>query len=343
MKEIYIICDYQSRMCSKQNSIIYRSGMDKQLIKECFENNKITPCFINISDKTIYEINWRDKIVLYSSIEDHNLYYKSFFEDVIYYLKIQGAVIIPDFAFLKSNNNKVFMSQYFNVIDKNNTGNLRTQVFGCFEDLETQIDTIKFPCVVKRSDSAMSRGVYLANNKTQLMHYVKKISRTIDLKFEIKDYLRKLKHRGYKPESKYRKKFIVQEFIHGLDHDWKVLVFDNKYFVLKRNVRKNDYRASGSHRFIFTKDVPEKVLSYSKEIFEKFDVPFLSMDVGFNGTECFVFEYQGVNFGTYTMENAPYYFVFNKGKWISYTNDLQLEYVYCESVLSYIERKNYKF
>jgi len=49
----------------------------------------------------------------------------------------------------------------------------------------------------------------------------------------------------------HRSKFIVQEFIPDLSNDWKVLVFWDKYYVLRRKNRPNDFRASGSGLFSF--------------------------------------------------------------------------------------------
>ncbi len=45
-----------------------------------------------------------------------------------------------------------------------------------------------------------------------------------------------------------------QDFIPGNDHDIRVIVIGNKAFAIKRMVRKNDFRASGSGTILYEKD-----------------------------------------------------------------------------------------
>jgi glutathione synthase/RimK-type ligase-like ATP-grasp enzyme len=45
-----------------------------------------------------------------------------------------------------------------------------------------------------------------------------------------------------------------QDFIPGNDHDIRVIVVDNKAFAIKRMVRKNDFRASGSGFILYEKE-----------------------------------------------------------------------------------------
>ncbi|MBN1216079.1 MAG: hypothetical protein JXA99_11650 [Candidatus Lokiarchaeota archaeon] len=340
MNDIYFLCDYQSRFSSKYNSGIYRAGMDRSILEARLKEYDCNAVVLKVSDNKIQEIDWKDKIVAYSSIEDNDLYYKSFFEDIILFLKINQAFLLPKYEFLKANNDKIFMTLYLENISEDVFNKLKSNVFGCFEDLYYQIDKISFPCVIKRTDSAMSKGVFLAENKKQLLKYSKKVSKINDPSYEIIDFLRKYKHKEYQPESRYRKKFLVQKFIPNLINDWKILIYDDVYFVLKRFTRKNDFRASGSHKFLFTEEVPSQVLDFSKKIFEYFDTPFISLDIGFDGIESYLFEYQGVNFGTYTMENAPFYFMMKNLKWEYCKNNLILEEVYIDSIYKYLLRKN---
>jgi glutathione synthase/RimK-type ligase-like ATP-grasp enzyme len=54
------------------------------------------------------------------------------------------------------------------------------------------------------------------------------------------------------PEKGY---IYFQEFIAGNDHDIRVVVINNKAFAIKRLVRKNDFRASGSGFILYDKDL----------------------------------------------------------------------------------------
>jgi len=51
-----------------------------------------------------------------------------------------------------------------------------------------------------------------------------------------------------------------QDFIPGNDHDIRVIVIGNKAFAIKRLVRKNDFRASGSGYLQFDKNLFSKEL-----------------------------------------------------------------------------------
>ena len=45
-----------------------------------------------------------------------------------------------------------------------------------------------------------------------------------------------------------------QDFIPGNDHDMRIIIIDNKAFAIKRMVRKNDFRASGSGFILYEKE-----------------------------------------------------------------------------------------
>lgn len=54
------------------------------------------------------------------------------------------------------------------------------------------------------------------------------------------------------PEKGY---IYFQEFIPGNDHDIRVVVINDKAFAIKRLVRKNDFRASGSGHILYDRDL----------------------------------------------------------------------------------------
>lgn len=102
----------------------------------------------------------------------------------------------------------------------------------------------------KNSPLLFAHFVSILKPANKLLPYTKKvklISRTKYLLQVIKDNLRPLKHQGYTVNSLYRNKFILQSFIPDLANDWKKVIFGDKYYVLTRHVKKNDFRASGSH------------------------------------------------------------------------------------------------
>jgi hypothetical protein len=221
--------------------------------------------------------------------------------------------------------------------------NIRSKYFGTIEELSNTKYNLNLPLVIKPSVGAMSKGVSLSNTYEELIKKSKKISRTKQLLFELRDIVRSIIHKGYIKESKYRKKFIVQNFVDGLKDDWKILIYGNKYYVLNRKNRKNDFRASGGGRLSYITTLPNGLLDFAKEVFESFDTPHLSLDIGFNNKKFFLIEFQFLYFGTYTLEHSDFYFQYNDKNWQLIHQKSELEKVYVESIIKYIRRENIEF
>jgi len=339
MQEIYLITDYNDRFGSKYTAIPYRSGMNKAVLSEEFANQGFKVIFLKASE--VFEKIKKPEglIFLYTSLEDKNSHYKSFIEDVIYALSLSGAYVIPGYRYLKGHNNKVFIELLRKQIGAYFGDNLSSHVFGSYEELKASDINFNFPVVLKSAEGFKSRNVYLIYNKKELFRTVKKISRTVNLKEEIKDIVRKVYYKDFKRESFYRRKFIVQDFIPGLDKDYKILVFGDKYYVLGRYTRKNDFRASGSGNFYFPENLPDGLLDFSEKIFSLLDVPVISLDVGYDSNNFYVFELQVVFFGTYTIEKSDFYFQKKNREWEKVRGKSILEREYALSMARYIRRK----
>lgn len=217
--------------------------------------------------------------------------------------------------------------------------NIKSWHYGTIEELIKMVDQFSYPVVLKSAEGSMSRGVSLAKNKDELIRNAKKISRIMNIYYDLKDLGRSIKRKGYTKESKYRRKFIVQECIPDLNNDWKILIFGDKYFIFERPVRKNDFRASGSGKFIFDEKIPDGILDLAQEIFNHFDVPNLSIDIAFEGNRFYLLEFQAVYFGTTTIEKSPFYFIKFKDKWKIFREESELEKVYVDSVVKFINKK----
>ena len=338
MQDIYILRDYKDFFGSKQRSVPYKSGMDKGLMTEYFRDNGFRTNYLSFSDIDFSHMDFAGKIVLYTSSEDKGYHYKSYIDDIIFGLSCQGAVLLPDYRYLHANNNKVFMEILRDLVDKEKITGIKSFYLGTLEDLKKKIDKIKSTMVIKTARGAMSSGVYLVKGKTNALRRYKKIGRTRYLYAELWDLKNYIKHKGFKMDSRFRSKFILQNFVEGLKHDWKVLIYGNKYYVLQREVRRRDFRASGSGIFKFTEHLPEGLLDYASKIFNLFHVPNFSMDVAYDGENFYVFEFQAVYFGTKTLENASFYFMKKNTSWEVINEKSCLEKVYVESIVQYINQ-----
>lgn len=346
--DIYILTDYLHRFESKVPAVPYRSGFDKEKLKAEFIKLDYNPIFLNFSSIDFSSIDFCDKFVIYTSSEDGGLFYKGFIEDILWGIKLQGGKLLPDLVYQRAHHNKVFMEVLRDVakIDRN----LQTRYFGSLKEIKDNIGVINFPAVIKSSGGSGSKGVKLVKNRDQLFKAAKKLTNSCSWYGQILEYGLLLKRYVQKmgffdKETIFRKKIVIQDFIQGLNHDWKVLIYGNKYYVLQRLNRKNDFRASGSGVLFPIDDkrfyMPEGLLDFACDIYKKLKTPNLSLDIAYDSKDFYLIEFQGIYFGTYTQTISKKYFEKQGNNWIKVNNDLELETVYTQSINEYINN-NYK-
>ena len=342
MKEIIILTDYKGNFGSKFNAVPYCSGLDKGLLETYFFKSNIQLKFMAFYDVD-FRSDWTGKLVMYTSSEDKDLLYKSYIEDIIYGLELKGAIVVPKFKYLRAHHNKVFMEILRDELFKEDEfGSLNSLYFGTLEDAQTAIkqNRISFPCVLKISAGALSRGVGKADNASELFDLIKTMCRSFDFKKDTKEIIRQYKYRGYIKNSRYRRKFIVQPLIKGLENDWKVLFFGDHVYNLKRHVRRDDFRASGSHvnyKMGSESGLTNDMLNYVHSIFKKLIVPFASIDYAYDGKKHYILEFQTIYFGTSTQLLCKDYYTLENGVWVlnNKTQDIEEEFV--NSVLKYLQ------
>lgn len=332
-KKILLITDYNNFY--RQD--IYRSqGIDLNVFKQVLNDNNCEVTQITYNDLLNNSSNkdWEGYCVVYTSSE--NLEYKEYIKDVIYELGKKNT-LLPRYDLLMCHEDKLYQE-----ILKKNLGikSLSAKMYATMKDLYKDIDSVTYPVVVKKCVGAGSISVYKANNKKELIKYAKKIMRSKDyyeyyLKAVYKKIIGKL-NEHYFEDEKYFGRLVLQQYVPDLECDWKVLVFGDKYYALRRNVRKNDFRASGSGIFAF--DMPDyRVLDYAKEIYEKMDVPFLSLDLCIDSSgHVYVIEFQGVHFGPYTLINSPHYFK-KEEAWEKVEKKSVLAEEYARAIIRYIK------
>ncbi|WP_438711918.1 ATP-grasp domain-containing protein [Aquimarina muelleri] len=341
MSKIIALTDYKGNFGSKHEDIPYRSGMDQNKLTLYFKELQHDLVFVPFSEIDFTSKSYIDTFFIYTSSEDPNYYYKEFIEDIVYALQISGAIAIPHYNFLRANNNKVFMELLREIVLPKQFCKLTTYKFGTYEELLNHIDKISYPIVIKGSEGASGTSVFLSKNKQDLISKVKKVSKTFSAKEYFWELGRTYKHKGYKKDSMYRDKYILQEFIPNLQKDWKVLVFGKRYYILTRYARENDFRASGSktnYKSGTKSELTDKILDFAKQIFEKLDIPHVSLDIAFDGEKYYLIEMQGLYFGTSIINMSDAYFVHNNEDWIPENNNIELEKVYADCISEHINQ-----
>lgn len=344
-KEIIIISDYKNVFGSKHFAKPYRSGFNKDKIKDFFEKEGFSSTFLRFSDIN-FNSSFKDKIVIYTSSEDIGYYYKNFIEDIVLGLENIGAITIPHYKYLRANNNKVFMEILRQQSSLESIKNIKSRIYGVLEEAlnDQYLKNSKYPKVLKLAEGASGKNVYLAYDYNDLIKKIKKICRTRNIYYDLWDFLRSVKHKGYIRESLYRKKFIVQEFIPNLKNDWKIYVFYDSYFIFYRPVfKKRVFKASGggydNYFYGLNANIPEGIFDFAESIRKEFNTPQLSLDIAYDGKEFYLLEFQFIYFGTAGIPYSEEYFVKQNGKWVAKQNPKDQEYFYVDSIIKFINHE----
>ncbi|KRU22852.1 hypothetical protein AS194_06785 [Psychrobacter piscatorii] len=281
----------------------------------------------NINEIGTTSFNDND-ILIYTSSENKEI--RTFLKNNLFYLK-DKIRLIPSYDILMAHEDKSFQEVWKK---KEGFGNI---IGKSLFDINDHI--LPFPKVVKSAQGAGSSGVFLVRKNSDLKK-VEKAFFSKTPKNKLISIQRKIKlNREEYEKYQYRRKafnlFIEQEFIPKLKHDFKVLVFGDRYFTLKRSIRKNDFRASGSGKFEFIVP-PQEVLDYAKNIASILDNPYLSLDIAQSESGCHLIEFQGTNFGPYTLLNAPYFYKCVSGDWQKTDNSKDLEDNYAHALNQYM-------
>lgn len=342
--KIIALTDYKNRFGSKHFDVPYRSGMDKKLLQESFQKGGYDIEYIQFTELVNRTNIPKDCYYIYTSSEDQNYLYKNFIEDQILFLQESGCKVVPEYKYLRANNNKVFME-----LLRKSTGDFQLQtissfVFGTKEEAMAMIDCFTFPVVIKKSEGASGRGVFKADNKIEFEKIVNKIAASKNCRHDLKEIGRAYKHSGYLKESRYRYKFVVQNMVPGLENDWKIYYFMDKLFVFYRPVFKSrGFRASGggydNYFYGESSKIPDGLFAFVEEVVKNFDVPHASMDIAYDGEKFHLIEIQFLYFGTAGIPYSKGYFKKIDGNYKFMQEDLTIEETYARAITKYIDKQ----
>lgn len=240
-------------------------------------------------------------IVIYSSCEQPDI--REYMKDAFYFLR-ERCVLLPEYEFLLSYENKGFQEL---MKSKLGIGNLP----GSYHfDLNDIVDSV--PCVFKTTTGAGSSGVHLVRSDKDIVRMRRKyFGIRLKRKLIVRQRmiaLGKDEYQAYKYRHKGFCRYIAQEFVPNAEYDYKVLIFGDRYFGLKRYVRKGDFRASGSGDFDFTSRLPDQVLNFAANLAERLGAPQLSLDIVTSIKGCHLIEYQAMNFGPMALTQSLGYY-----------------------------------
>lgn len=353
MKKLIILTDEESEFLISKSNFRYFTSMDINKIRKYFISRDYDVTITKFSQLDISQ-DFKGVYILYQTSEAPGAFYKRYIEDLIFTLEKRGAVTLPPHNLLKAHHNKVFMEFIRSGFKDESLKSIKSQCYGSW--MEALNYNSGFPVVIKQASSSGGAGVFLARDKNEYKRRVRKAGKVIiagSLMALISYYCKKAIKKTilvlHPEKSKYVKydvsplstSLIVQTFVPGLSGDYKVLFFGGKYYLMYRKNRDNDFRASGSGRF---HQVPEGehegILNFAHKLEKEIDFPIIGMDIGFDGKEYHLLEFQVIHIGTSALHRSKCWHVFHEGGWVKYDGVSDLEEEFSRSVHKYIEDRS---
>jgi glutathione synthase/RimK-type ligase-like ATP-grasp enzyme len=255
-------------------------------------------------------------------------------KQLLFSLEQAGKVVFPDFNTAWYFDDKLGQKYFFEAFE---LPAAKTHVFYSKKDAKDWLKTATYPMVFKLRRGAGSRNVRLVKNKNQARAIIKKSFgqgfRQYDAWGGIKENWRKLKLSKARPIDlikaiahlwvpitlekaigRERGYVYFQEFIPDNDFDIRVIVINKKAFAIKRSVRKNDFRASGSGFIQYEKHhFDDSIILTSFEIAKKIKTQCIAFDYVVKGKEHLILEVS-YGFSKYGYDDCPGYWD-EKLKW----------------------------
>ena len=362
-KKLLVLTDYRGYFSSKfigtkefHQKVNINVDRIKEILEESFEVEVYKYQDIDISK------NYNGWYVVYASSEERGLFYKSYIEDVLLKLMYDGAILVPEYKFFRAHGNKSFMEMLRLQFKDIGLRTISSDIYGRLEELDTNKYDGRFPLVIKSSSGSGSLGVKLANNESELKRAVKDLSYVkyndqfysplkdivyTKIGWKIKTILYSLIKKSQRIDNPsgffYTNKYLIQNYVPNLQSDFKVLYYNNKYYVLKRETRDNDFRASGSGKFSYPENIEEliPVLDYAKRVTQCVGAPMISMDLALKDGVGYLIEFQCVGFGVYTIMYADSYYEEKNNEWVKIESNSDIELETARSIKEFI-KDNYE-
>jgi len=350
MKSLIILTDEQSEFLVSRADPKGYTSMDVNKIVNYFKTRDFSVRVCKFSELDLRD-EFKGVYFLYQSSETAGGFYKRYIESIIYFLEKKGAITLPEYEYLRAHHDKVSMELMRSGFSDKALKTLESRPYGSWVDA-LNYDS-GFPVVVKAASSSASAGVFLARNKSEYDKIVRKAGRVIVaggpadlLTGWIKTQSKRLIKQIDPSKKKYYWKYnttplsmplVVQPFVDGLEGDFKVLFFGGKYFGLYRKNRKNDFRASGSGSLLGVPDDKfDGLLNYARKVTAEINFPMIGMDIGFDGKDYHLIEFQMIDMGTSALQRSEFWHEFRDDKLIRYYGKSDLEEEFSRSILTFI-------
>jgi glutathione synthase/RimK-type ligase-like ATP-grasp enzyme len=312
---VLLVTDYRGLIPQR---IMAWDGYNLRIIKEVLEHSGIQVQVVGAHELRFDKLQERNKVAaIYASSQEPR--YKQYLQDVIANLYFSGVRLYPELEHMMAHEDKAYQAIR---LTRTDIGAPRSFVFGDKWQALEFVRNSAYPIVGKSPDGSGSKGVYLLNNKQDANRFVKGSMVHRSYK-KGRPLIMRAIQRALKPSPSLGL-LIFQEFIPNLKGDWKILIWGNAACGAFREIRPKDFRASGSGRIQYI-DVPEAVLEYAYQACVKLRLNWGSLDIGFDGSQCYLFEYQGIHFGLTVAEKSLFFYRRVNGYWNKQVGQIQIE------------------
>ncbi|MBS1516018.1 MAG: hypothetical protein JSS63_13360 [Bacteroidetes bacterium] len=289
-------------------------------IKYC-ESSKIPYKIVNCySNNIVNEVSDCDALLWHFSHNNAKDYL--FAKQLLLSLAASGKKVFPDFNTMWHFDDKAAQKYLLEAIQAQM---VPTYVFYNKPEALKWAEGTKFPKVFKLRKGAGSQNVRLAKSKKEAVTLINKAFgkgfsqyealsnlkerwRKYKLgKTNITDVIKGIIRIGYTTEfdkiaGKEKGYIYFQDFIPNNNFDIRVIVIDKKAFAIKRMVRENDFRASGSGNILFEKKhFDDETIRISFELNKKLNSQCLVIDYVFDNGKPLIVEL------SYGFTKEPYY------------------------------------
>ena len=352
MRKLIILTDEKLNFLISIPDLKNYKSMDVKKIRKFFSNLNYDVSEFRFSALDLSR-DYSGVFFIYQTSESPGAFYKRYIEDLVYFLELKGAIMLPCHELLKAHHNKIFMEMLRSGFRDGSLKSLQAKCYGSW--MAARSYNLTFPVVVKQASSSGSAGVFLAKNKHEYDKIVKKAANVIVaqnlkgiIRYRLVMIIKNLIKLIYPAKAKYLEyntvpvstSVIVQQFVPGLKGDYKVLIFGSRYYTLLRMNRENDFRASGSGKFF---DVPleehNDLLNFARKMTFEIDFPIFGIDIARENGRFHVIEFQSIHLGPPPLQRSKYWHEYHDGKWIKFDGPSDLEDVYSKTIHDFIVAK----
>jgi len=267
----------------------------------------------------------QNSTIFYSFSQVENL--RAYLRDLVFSLQQRGNKVLPSYELLLCHENKGYQEHYKKLL-----GITSPWAYYLSRKEEITSYNISYPVVLKSLEGSNAKGVALVKNQQELLHKINlwegKLGWYDRWDLFRRNYLRKAKQfpgypqysnkldqEQYREHIEPRLRFVLQEFIPGLDSDYRVIVLGDRFYVSRRMTKQGDWRASGTKLFTYDPKPNPDLLDYASSLYYKVSSPSLAMDVGISDNGLHLFEFQALHFGVTPIVLGPGYFIKHRGDW----------------------------